>query len=123
MRLGIHSNVSYLSEIKSCRISVVHFIIFPQQLNYNREKNGSVHTVSNIMENVMGSSTEAEVGAFFHNFQEAELIHINLNKIFHPKPATPIQTYNSTANGIVNNIMKSSARFCSLFAGTEKLGN
>ena len=36
-------------------------------LKNTKETNGTVHTVSNIMKNVMGSAAEAEVGAPFYN--------------------------------------------------------
>ena len=57
-------------------------------------------------ENVMGSSAGAEFGAPFHNCHEAEPICTTLPKMGHIQPATPIQTDNSTTNGIVNNTVR-----------------
>ena len=62
-----------------------------------RYTNGVVHTVSNIIKNVMVSSKEAEVGALFKNGQESEPICTTLHKMGHPQPATTMQTYISTA--------------------------
>ena len=42
-----------------------------QNFKNTPETNGAVHKVSNIMKNVTGSAVESEVGAFFHNGQEA----------------------------------------------------
>ena len=68
--------------------------------------NGSIHFVSRIMSNVMGSASEADIGAAYINDQEAVPIHILLRKLGHPQPATPTQVDNSTADGFANNTIK-----------------
>ena len=68
--------------------------------------NGAVHVISKIMMNVMASATEAEVGALFHNSQEACMLRNTLEFLGHPQPPTPIQTDNSCAEGIVNDTVK-----------------
>ena len=77
-----------------------------QNFKNTREKNGDVHTVSKIIKKVIGSAADVEVGALFHNVQEAEPIRTNLHKMGHTQSATPIQTKNSTTNGIVNNTVR-----------------
>ena len=64
--------------------------------------NGPIHTVSNILYNVMVSADEAEIGATFHNGQEAVPIRTSLQELGHPQPPTPIRVDNSTAEGFAN---------------------
>ena len=68
--------------------------------------NGAIHIVSTILSNVMASATEAEVGALFHNAQDACQLRTALQFLGHPQPPTPIQTDNSCAEGIVNDTVK-----------------
>ena len=61
--LRIHSNTSYLSELKTRRRSRGHFLTVFHKLKNTRETKNAVHTV------VMGLAPEAEVGTLFHNGQ------------------------------------------------------
>ena len=56
----------------------------------------------------MLSAAEAELGARFINAKEAVYIRNILEEMGHQQhqPPTPIQTDNSTANGVVNNIIQ-----------------
>ena len=54
----------------------------------------------------MSSAAEAEVGALFMNAHEATPFRQSLNNLGHPQGATPINTDNATAQGIVDNTMK-----------------
>ena len=98
MILIIHSDASYLLELKAHIRSGVHFFVGSQNFKNTRETNDDVHTVSNIMKNVMGSASEVEAGALFNNLQEAEPIHTTLHEMVHIQPATPKKTGNSTEN-------------------------
>jgi hypothetical protein len=51
----------------------------------------------------MSSAAEAEVGSIFINTKEVVPLQIMLEEMGHPQPATPIQTYNLTAYGILKN--------------------
>ena len=68
--------------------------------------NGAIHTVSNIMRNMMSSATEAEAGGIFHNAKDGVTFRITLAEMGHPQPDTPIQTDNSNATGIANGNVK-----------------
>ena len=46
--------------------------------------NGPIHSISCIMSNVMGSASEAEIGAAYVNGQEAVPIRTLLRKLGHP---------------------------------------
>ena len=68
--------------------------------------NGSILNIAQIIKAVMSSAAEAELGALFINAKEAVHIRNILEEMGHPQPPTPIQTDNSTANGVVNNIIQ-----------------
>ena len=59
--------------------------------------------VAQIIKAVMPSAAEAELEALFINAKEAVHIRNILEEMGHPQPPTPIQTDNSTANGVANN--------------------
>ena len=65
--------------------------------------NGSIHNMAQIIKDVMSSATESELGGLFVNARETVHIRNILTEMGHPQPPTPIQTDNSTANGVVNN--------------------
>ena len=54
----------------------------------------------------MGSAAEADIGAAYINGQEAVPIHTLIHELGHPKPATPIQADNATADGFANDTIK-----------------
>ncbi len=51
----------------------------------------------------MSSAAEAELGALYLNAREAVYLRQKIIKMGHPQPRTPIQTDNSTADGVINN--------------------
>jgi hypothetical protein len=112
MVLYDHSDASYLSEPKA-RSRVGGHLFLSQRptdptkapINQPRQ-NGPIHTVCQILRNVMASAAEAEVGALFVNAQDAVPIRNTLIELGHPQPPTPIQTDNSTAAGFANDTIK-----------------
>ena len=68
--------------------------------------NGTIHSISCIMSNVMGSSAKSEIGATYINIQEAVPIRTFLLELGQPQPANPIQVNNSTADGFANDTIK-----------------
>ena len=59
--------------------------------------------IAQIIKAVMSSAAEAELAALFINFREAVHARHALEEIVHKQPSTPVQTYNTTAHGVVNN--------------------
>jgi hypothetical protein len=57
------------------------------------------------MKNVMSSAAEAELGALYLNAKETVYLRQILHEIGHYQPPTPIQTDNTTAEGVVNKII------------------
>ena len=67
----------------------------------NPQNNGAILTIAQVIDAVMSSAAEAELGALFINAKEAVHIRRILTEIGHPQPRTPIQTDNSTAEGVI----------------------
>lgn len=104
MILQIHSDASYLSESEARSRS--GGISFLGNDTTRPDINGAIHVHSGIMKNVLASAAEAEVGALFHNAQDACTLRQTLIDIGHPQPPTSIQTDNACANGIMNSTVK-----------------
>jgi hypothetical protein len=107
MILNIHSDASYLSA--PCARSHAGGYLFlgslPQD-GYPIKLNSAIHITCNILKLVAASAAETELGALFLNAQEAKVLCLNLNKLGHPQPPTPIYIDNTTIVGIVNNTIK-----------------
>ena len=67
------------------------------------KNNGAVHTVYQIIKNVMSSAAEVELGALYIKCRKAILARHILEAIGHRKPPTPMQTDNYTALGVATN--------------------
>ena len=103
MILYIHSDASCLSEPRSRSRAGRHYFLGDERMDMttpptNRPRlNGPSHSISRIMSNVMGSAAKVKIGAAYINGQEAVPIRTLLRRMGHPKPATPTQVDNSTA--------------------------
>ena len=101
MVLAVHSDAGYLNEKIARSQAGGHFFMstdVPQPPN-----NGAILTIAQVIKTVMSSAAEAELGALFLNAKEAVYIRKILNEMKHTQPPTPIQTDNSTAEGVINN--------------------
>jgi hypothetical protein len=104
MILHVHSDASYLSETEAR--SRAGGISFLGNDSNHPHINGAIHVHSSILKNVVSSAAEAEIGALFHNAQDACTLRQTLIDLGHPQPATSIQTDNACANGIMNDTVK-----------------
>ena len=100
MILAIHSDAGYLNESKARSRAGGHFFLSNDV--QNPPNNGAVLTIAQIIDAVMSSAAEAEMGALFINAKEAVHIQRILHEMGHPQPRTPIQTDNSMAEGVIN---------------------
>ena len=103
MILAAHNDAGYHSEPGARSRADGHFYLsnsaeVPPNI-------GSIHNVAPIIKHAMSSAADAELGALFINAREAVHIRNILEEMGHPQPPdpTPIQTDNSTADGVVNN--------------------
>jgi hypothetical protein len=112
MYLHVHSDASYLSETKArSRAGGIFFLSSAPLKNPKPDSqpppfNGAIHTHCSIMKSVLSSATEAELGALFFNAKDAVELRTTLEAMGHPQQATPIQTDNECASGIVNDTVK-----------------
>ena len=104
MILHLHSDASHLSEKRARSREGGHFFLSDPN---SSKPNGPVLTDSNIMRNVMASTAESEIGAAFVNAQSALPLRQAFIDLGHSQPPTPIRTANSTANGFLNQTIKS----------------
>jgi hypothetical protein len=101
MILCVHSNAGYCNEKNAqSRAGGYFFLSNNDQLPPN---NGAIMTNATIIKAVMSSAAEAELRALFLNVKEAVYLWQILTKMGHPQPRTPIQTDNTTAEGVINN--------------------
>ena len=68
--------------------------------------NGMLTTRSSILDVVVSSAAEAELGALFENMRDGTSIRSILENFGYPQPITPIQTDNACAHGIANDTVK-----------------
>ena len=112
MILHVESDASYLSEDEARSRAAGYFYLSNQTRNLQDPDaasplmNGAIHIFCRILQEVMASAAEAEIGALFHNARDACPLRIMLQEMGHPQPPTPIVSDNSTAVGIANNTVK-----------------
>jgi hypothetical protein len=113
MHLHIHSDASYLSEIRARSRAGGYFFLSdkpkklpPEPHDTPPPLNGAIHVHSSIMRSVLSSATAAETGALFHNAKDAAPFRITLLELGHPQGPTPVQTDNVCASGIINDTIK-----------------
>lgn len=100
MILAIHSDAGYLNEQNARSRAGGH--LFLSEDVPNPPNNGAIHNEASIIKAVMSSAAEAELGALYTNARKGVEIRNILEEMGHKQPPTPIQTDNSTAEGIIN---------------------
>jgi hypothetical protein len=100
MVLAIHSNAGYLNEEEArSRAGGHHFL---SENVASPSNNGAIYNEASIIKAVMPSAAEAEIGALYTNARKGVEEQNILRVMGHPQPPTPVQTDNSTAEGIIN---------------------
>jgi hypothetical protein len=84
---------------------VGHFYMGQRNSNHDTEQ-GAILATTGIMQSVLSSASEAEIGALSKNTKKAAILHVTLEEMGYPQPVTPVQTDNSTACGIANDNIK-----------------
>ena len=108
MILAVESDASYLSVVNGRSRAAGYFFLTNKRASHNNQYklNGAVHVLCHIMQEVLSSAAEAELGALFHNGKEAWPLRIALEERGHPQSATPMATDNNTERGIATDIVK-----------------
>jgi hypothetical protein len=109
MQLRIHTDASYLSETKARSRAGGFMFLSSNPLPPGVTTppiNGAILIVSSIMDQVLSSATEAEVGAAFYVTKEAVSVRNTLTALGHTQGSTPIECDNQCATGIMNDTVK-----------------
>jgi hypothetical protein len=107
MILHIHTDASYLTATKGRSRMGGHF--FLANLPHGNQPvmhNGAILATAGIIQNVMASAAESEMGSLFDNSKEGTVARTTLTELRHPQPPTPVQVDNTTAVGIANETVK-----------------
>jgi hypothetical protein len=112
MVLYTHADGSYLSESKARSRAAGHFFLSSRPLDPTKPPigipplNGPVHTLCKIIDVIVGSAAECEIGSGYLTAQEAVPMVITLEELKHPQPPTPMQVDNTTCEGFANGTLK-----------------
>jgi hypothetical protein len=101
MILNVHSDAGYLNGPEARSRAGGHFCMSSKPRNGEQQHNGSLLTLSTILRMVVASAAEAGIGALFLNAKECVNIRNIPKEMGQPQPATPMQTDNTTAHGIL----------------------
>jgi hypothetical protein len=120
MILKLHSDASYNSEPQARSHLGGHFYMGKRDSDQDTDQ-GAILATTAIMQSVLSSASEAEIGALYENTKKAAILRVTLEEMGYPQPATPVQTDNSTACGIANdNIKQQRSRAIDMrFIGSE----
>jgi len=110
MTLHTHSDASYLGETHGrSRIAGFHFLGQQHRAGTipSTPINGALFIRSSILDVVVSSAAEAELGGLFENMRDATTLRNILADMGYPQAATPMQTDNKCADGIAHGTVKS----------------
>ena len=101
MILHNHSDAAYLVAT-GARSRAAGYTYLGNDMNNKQIINGPISIVAKIIKGVMSSAAEAEIGALYMNARQLLPLRVTCEELGHPQPATPMQTDNNTASGIIN---------------------
>jgi hypothetical protein len=96
MILHIHSDTYYLS-VSNARSRLGGLVFLGNKSPGQETLNGFILNVAAVINNVVASAAESEVGSCFHNAQSGAPLRVTLIELGHTQPPTPLRTDNSTA--------------------------
>jgi hypothetical protein len=105
MILHIRYDASYLS-VSNARSRLGGLFFCGDKPPQEYTLNGSIPNVVSVINNVVASAAESEVGACFQKTQSGAPLRVTLTELGHIQPSTPLRTDNSTAFGILNETIK-----------------
>jgi hypothetical protein len=105
MILHIHRDASYIS-VSNTHSHLRGLFFCGDKSQHEDNLNESILFVASVIENVVASAAESEVGACFHNAQSGAPLRVTLTELSHIEPQTPLRTDNSTVFGILNETIK-----------------
>ena len=108
--LHTHSDASYLGETKDpSRYAGFHFLGKQHRIGTIPDTpiNGGLLIRSSILDVVVSSAAQAELGGLFENMRDDTILRNILADMGYPQPASPMQTDNKCAEGISHGTVKS----------------
>ena len=96
-----HSDAAYLVAT-GARARAAGYTYLGNDQDNKQIINGPISIIAKIIKGVMSSAVEAEIGALYMNARQLLPLRFTCEELGHPQPATPMQTDNNTASGIVN---------------------
>ena len=112
MVLWTVSDALYLSETKACSRAGGMFYLSNKPKNLTHKTpdlppiNGMIYSLVKIMQHVMSSAMEVEIGAAFLTAKKACAMQTTLEEHGNPQPTTPLQVNNQTTVGFSNDNIK-----------------
>jgi hypothetical protein len=107
MILNIYLDVSYLFEANAHSRACGNFVMgWHADPTKPIKLNGAFFTLCAMLQFVITSAEEAEIGALFLNCKQATIFQLTLKEMGHTQPLTLVHHNNSTAIGIANNTVK-----------------
>jgi hypothetical protein len=106
MILHIHSDASYLSENEAKSRAGGLFYMGNNNKTDKKLTSGAILIIGKVLNHVMSSAAEAEIGAVFINAKEGAVLRTTLEELGHKQPPTPMKTDNTTATGYHNGSRK-----------------
>ena len=100
MILHNYSDTAYLVA-SGARSRAAGYTYLGNDINNKQIINSPISIVAIII-GVMSSAAEAEIGALYMNARQLLPLRVTCKELGHPQPATPMQTDNNTASGIIN---------------------
>ena len=101
MVLHNHSDAAYLVAT-GAHSQAAGYTYLGNDINNRQIINGPISIIAKIIKGVMSSAAEAEIGALYMNARQLLPLRVTCEELGHPQPATPMQTDNNTASGIIN---------------------
>ena len=107
MILHVYSNRSYLSINKSRSWAGGYYFLSSNDSDLNKAtKNGAIHVLYKILQNVMASAVDIEIAWSFENAKEVILMRNALVFLDYLQPPTLLQVDNTTAVNFAKNELK-----------------
>jgi hypothetical protein len=107
MVLNIHTDALYLSEAKArSRACGIFFMGWMLKNGEPICMNRVFHLSTTILQFVIASAAEAELGALYQNCQTGIIFRLVFAEMGHPQPKTLVHCDNATAVSIANNTIK-----------------
>ena len=101
MILHNHSDAAYLVAT-GARSRAAEYTYLGNDQDNKQIINGPISIIATIIQGVISSAAEAEIGALYMNVRQLLPLRVTCEELGHPQPATPMQTDNNTASGIIN---------------------